>query len=80
MLLLIDGGEKLQPIRDFKKRHKITFPILNDANNKVDDAYLIEAIPTNVVIDKEGIVRYWAEGFNPDALKQALKQLGIELK
>ncbi len=80
MLLLIDGGEKLQPILDFKKRHKITFPILDDANNKVDDAYQIEAIPTNVVIDKEGIVRYWTEGFDPDTLKQTLKQLGIELK
>ncbi|CCW35542.1 Peroxiredoxin [Chthonomonas calidirosea] len=80
MLLLIDGGEKLQPILDFRKRHKLTFPILDDADNKVDDAYLIEAIPTNVVIDKEGIVRYWAEGFDPNALKSALKQLNIELK
>lgn len=80
VLLLIDGSEQLKPILDFQKRHHITFPILDDADGKVNNAYRIEAIPTNVVIDKEGVVRYWEEGFNPDAIKQTLKQLGVDIK
>ncbi len=78
VVLGIDGREENNPIakaRRFRDRHKLTFPLLIDTESKMTAAYHVEAIPVNVVIDRDGIVRYAATGFDSAALNAVLDPL-----
>lgn len=45
-------------VRDFIQQYGYTFPILLDRNNEAWKIYYQSGVPTNYIIDKEGIVRY----------------------
>jgi peroxiredoxin len=62
----------------FAHQHRLTMPVLVESDNSASQRYNIEAIPTNVIIDKDGIVRYWAEGFDQEKVWQTLHSLGIK--
>jgi peroxiredoxin len=42
---------------------KLPFPVLLDSGGKVSDAYKVHTVPTVVVIDPDGHVRYTATGY-----------------
>jgi peroxiredoxin len=48
--------EDLKPI-------KITFPLVPDAEFALIDAYQLMGAPLNVMIDHEGVIRYYREGY-----------------
>lgn len=78
VVLGIDGKEEDNPLakaQGFRDGHKLTYPILIDTESKTTAAYRVQAIPMNVVIDRDGIVRYVAAGFDADALNTALRPL-----
>jgi len=60
----------------------ISFPVLLDKNLEVWKSYCINALPTSVVLDREGRVRfqepnyYWA---SQGKIKQVLSGLGVDL-
>lgn len=70
-----DGEDGPAKARGFGERHHLTYPLLVDSEGKATSAYHVQAIPVNVVIDKEGVVRYIATGFDPDAIKGVLNSL-----
>jgi peroxiredoxin len=69
------GTDPLQKAQEFKEKHKLTFPILMDVDGKVREAFNVSAFPTNVLIDREGKVRYIEPGFNATSLQKALQEL-----
>ncbi len=47
----------------FLEENKVSFPILWDTKNQVSKQYNVQAMPTTVLIDREGQVRYLHKGF-----------------
>lgn len=59
-------------------RTGVTFPVLVDENQLVSELYDLEAMPSSVVIDRDGVVRYIHRGYKPgDEAKylEVVKQL-----
>jgi peroxiredoxin len=74
----VNTGERGEPAplaRQFRAKHALTFPILVDAGDKVAGRYGVTAFPTNVVIDRKGVVRMIGVGFDPNSLETTLKGL-----
>ena len=43
----------------------VTYPILYDTKSKVSKLYQVQAMPTTVIIDRKGMVRYVHRGYLP---------------
>ncbi len=43
---------------ELKNKYKITYPILLDSNRRISSKYKIFGIPTNILVDKKGVIRY----------------------
>ncbi|HEY0176080.1 MAG TPA: TlpA disulfide reductase family protein [Pedobacter sp.] len=75
--LFIDTREKeanyKELVKNFITENKYTFKVILDEDattstpNKVKNLYNIPGIPTKIVIDRKGIIRYKAIGHNPAA-------------
>ncbi len=68
-----DGADKASTVLE---RQPIAYPVLVDANGAICDAYGFFKRPTNLVIDRQGNVRY--AGLTPDGVAAAVAQLGRE--
>ena len=70
-------GERA-PAQKIVDKTKVTFPVLIDENQKVSELYSLEAMPSTVVVDRDGVVRYIHRGYKPgDEAKyvEVVKQL-----
>ncbi|MFA0753292.1 MAG: hypothetical protein IMHGJWDQ_001063 [Candidatus Fervidibacter sp.] len=67
-------GDPLKMARLFAQRHKLTYPVTYDSQqkSKVANAYGVEGLPTNIVVGRDGIVRSWHFGFDAQSLKQVV--------
>jgi hypothetical protein len=61
--------------RGFRHQHRLTYPILVETNGKAREALKVMAFPNNIVIDGQGIVRYFEPGFNQGAIDRVLRGL-----
>jgi len=43
----------------------VTFPIVYDNSNKVSKAYSVNAMPTTVIVDRNGKMRFLHQGYKP---------------
>lgn len=59
----VEGTEA--PARSLIDKIPVTFPVLIDANQLVSAQYQLEAMPTTVLVDRDGIVRYVHRGYKP---------------
>ena len=59
----VEGEEA--PARQLVEKTRVTFPILIDEGQKVSEMYNLQAMPSTVVIDRDGIVRYIHLGYKP---------------
>lgn len=57
----VEGDRK--PAEKIAAKSKVTFPVLIDAGQKVSESYELEAMPTTVVVDRNGKVRYVHRGY-----------------
>jgi peroxiredoxin len=57
-------GERA-PAQKIVDKTNVTFPVLIDAKQKVSEMYDLEAMPSTVVIDRDGVVRYIHRGYKP---------------
>lgn len=60
---------------------KVSFPVLYDPQSKASSLYGVDAMPTTVVIDKKGKIRYVNRGYKPgdenkyrDQIRELLKE------
>jgi len=75
-LLVINTGERGNAetlAAAFRKRYQLTYVIGLDLDGRVRRDYGVFAFPTNLVIDREGIVVYAEAGFNDAALQMAVR-------
>ncbi len=51
--------------REIVDKTNVTFPILLDDGQKVSELYSLEAMPSTIVVDRDGVVRYIHRGYKP---------------
>lgn len=59
----------------------VSFPILRDGENKVAKLYGVDGMPSTVIIDRNGTVRFIHRGYKPgyeQKYEQQIKQLVME--
>ena len=69
---------KAGPAQEIVDKTNVTFPILIDDGQKVSEMYNLQAMPSTVVVDRDGVVRYIHLGYKPgDEAKyvEVVKQL-----
>lgn len=67
-------GDPLKMAKMFAQKTKITYTVAYDPEkrSKVAEAYQVEGLPVNVVIGRDGKIRYWYGGFDVKSLKKAI--------
>lgn len=72
-----DNTDALKIVNDLK----ISYPILFDTENKVSKLYSVETMPTTVMVDKKGQIRYINHGYKPgdenkyrDQIRELIKE------
>ena len=56
---------EVAPAQEIVDKTNVTFPILIDDGQKVSDMYNLQAMPTTVVVDRDGVIRYIHPGYKP---------------
>lgn len=59
----VEGDEK--PARALIDKIPVSFPVLIDEGQLVSELYRLEAMPSTVVVDRDGVVRYIHRGYKP---------------
>lgn len=62
-LLAVNVEEDSSKANDFLKDLSVTFPVLYDNENKVSKLYKVSAMPSTVIIDRDGNVRFVHHGY-----------------
>jgi peroxiredoxin len=52
----------------------LSYRVLIDKGRTAAKSYKVRGIPLNLVIDKEGIIRYRQLGYNPSAMREVVEQ------
>ena len=50
----------LQKIDDFKRKHGLSFPVIDDSSGAIAKAFKISVFPTTIIVGRDGRV-FWAE-------------------
>lgn len=66
-----DSTKANQYLRDIT----VTFPILYDTGNTVTKSYNVNAMPTTVIVDRSGNMRFLHQGYKPGYEKEYKKQV-----
>lgn len=56
---------KAGPAKDVADKAGVSFPVLVDEGQKVSELYDLESMPSSVVVDRDGVVRYVHRGYKP---------------
>ncbi len=64
-VLGVNIEEDIGPAKRMLKKTPVTFPILFDEQNVVSNLYKVGAMPTTILIDREGNMRYLHKGYLP---------------
>ena len=73
-MVSVSADEKLSEAAAFGKEIKATFPVVHDAKGTVGEKYGAGALPSNVVIGRNGKVVTSVEGANMKALEAAINK------
>lgn len=78
-LLGVNVEEDSNAAKNYLKDVKVTFPVLFDNTNKTSKLYDVSAMPTTILIDRNGNKRFihkgYKEGYENDYVKQVKKLL-----
>lgn len=80
-MLGVNVEEDSRAARSMLDDVKVGFPILFDSNNEVSKQYDVNAMPTTVIIDRDGNVHFVHRGYKPgdeshyqNAIREAIRQ------
>ncbi len=59
----------------YRKKYGLTFPIVFDKASRITHSYGVITVPTNLIIDRQGIVRFYGASL-PDNLQTYLETSG----
>jgi thiol-disulfide isomerase/thioredoxin len=54
---------------------KPDFPIIHDPQSKICPVYDLEGMPTSVLVDRKGIIRFRHVGFKPETKEELIKEI-----
>ncbi|MBI5710965.1 MAG: TlpA family protein disulfide reductase [Candidatus Eisenbacteria bacterium] len=75
VVLGVNVGESATQVRPFIAKNGYTFPILLDTRSEVAEKYQADAIPTLVVIDRDGMIKAYFQGVREeDVLREAIRK------
>ncbi len=57
VVLGVNAGEPRADVQSFVDEFGLTFPILLDANHEAQRAYVVQGLPSTIVVDAQGIVQ-----------------------
>ncbi len=57
-VLNIDIQESKKKVSSFVGKNKINYPVILDSTAKVATLYKVRGIPLNIILDKDGIIKY----------------------
>lgn len=82
IVLGVSVDEKREAMEKFLKRIPVTFPVVRDASHKLAAAVNCQTLPTSILLDKTGRIRYQYHGFHGkatlDAMRNDIQQLLAE--
>ncbi|MFC2163609.1 peroxiredoxin family protein [Acidobacteriota bacterium] len=56
------------------KDYGLTFPVLDDNSETIWDQYGEGAVPLNLVLDRDNVIRYKAAGYDPAQIRQFIEK------
>jgi len=71
-VLAINIGEPVDKVTNFVKSYNLTFRVLLDEDTNVAEAYELLGIPTYIIIDKKGYIRYKDYTFPAEKYKELI--------
>jgi thiol-disulfide isomerase/thioredoxin len=71
----INVEEQTNNARDFISNYPVDFPIALDPQNRVSKLYKVMAMPTTVVVDRNGNMRFLHRGYKPGDEKKYRKMV-----
>jgi len=79
VILDVDVKEPQSVVRNYVTDYGLSYPVLLDLSGEVNTTYQILAIPTEIFIDGDGIVRAKiVESVTPELLAQYLPLIGVQ--
>lgn len=75
VILGVNVEQELKLAKSFLKETPVSFPIVFDSSNQVSQAYDVIAMPTTVMIDRNGKVRYLHKGYKAGDEKKYRKMV-----
>lgn len=74
-LLSVNLDESAARAAEMVRALKISYPVLMDERKQVSRSYRINALPVTVLVDRGGVVRYVADGYQPGQAQHHAEQL-----
>ena len=75
VLLAVNLQEPRDVVRDYVRAQNLHSRILLDEEGSVGTAYGIDSIPTQILIDKQGVIRLIQPGYGPGTASKLRKQI-----
>lgn len=75
VLLGVNVEQQETPMRNFLQKRPVDFPILMDKGNDVSKLYNVIAMPTTVLVDRSGNIRYIHQGYKEGDEKKYRKMI-----
>ena len=80
-LIGVSVDKNAAPVRELMARKPVSFPVLLDPANQVSKAYHVDEMPSSVIIDRKGEIRYVHRGYKPgdeneyqDRIRQLIRE------
>jgi peroxiredoxin len=80
-LIGVNVDKDAPPVRQLLARKPVSFPVLLDPASQVSKAYHVDEMPSTVLIDRKGNVRYLHRGYKPgdeneyqDRIRQLIRE------
>ncbi len=80
-LIGVNVDKEAPAVKDLMARKPVSFPVLLDPANQVSKAYHVDEMPSSVLIDRKGEIRYIHRGYRPgdeneyqDRIRQLIRE------
>jgi peroxiredoxin len=80
-LIGVNVDKEAPPVKDLLARKPVSFPVFLDPASQVSKAYHVDEMPSSVIIDRKGEIRYIHRGYKPgdendyqDRIRQLIRE------
>ena len=80
-LIGVNVDKEAPAVKELLARKPVSFPVLLDPANQVSKAYHVDEMPSSVIIDRKGDIRYIHRGYRPgdeneyqDRIRQLIRE------